>query len=136
VKNVPPEKLKGIIQEDKIDILFDMSAHTGDNRLDTFVLKPAPIQMTWCGYPNSSGIDSMDYRLVDRYVDSEKSQKYYVEKFIYMPDCFLAYSPSMGIENIPKLVEKQPCAENKYITFGSFNRFNKCSKLFYHSPRC
>jgi len=132
VKNVPPEKLKGIIQEDKIDILFDMSAHTGDNRLDTFVLKPAPIQMTWCGYPNSSGIDSMDYRLVDRYVDSEKSQKYYVEKFIYMPDCFLAYSPSMGIENIPKLVEKQPCAENKYITFGSFNRFNKINDELIH----
>ena len=60
-----------------------MSAHTGDNRLDTFVLKPAPIQISYCGYPNSSGIRSMDYRITDKYCDSEKSQKYYQEKFIF-----------------------------------------------------
>ena len=132
VKNVSPEKMKKQIEEDNIDILFDMSAHTGDNRLDTFVLKPAPIQMTWCGYPNSAGIKSMDYRLVDNIVDGPESQKYYVEKFVYMPKCFLAYSPSMGIENIPKLVETQPAKTNGYITFGSFNRFNKINDELIH----
>jgi len=128
VKNLSNEAFKQRIQEDNIDILFDMSAHTGDNRLDTFVLKPAPIQISYCGYPNSSGIRSMDYRITDKYCDSEKSQKYYQEKFIFMDKTFLAYTPSMGIKNIPELTE-QPLVKNDYITFGSFNRYNKINSM-------
>lgn len=129
VKNMGNEELKKVIQSHNIDILIDLSGHTGDNRLDTFVLKPAPIQISYCGYPNSSGIRSMDYRITDKYCDSEKSQKYYQEKLIFMDNCFLAYTPSMGIDNIPPLKE-QPCIKNNYITFGSFNRYNKInSKL-------
>lgn len=128
VKNLSNEEFKKRIQEDKIDILFDMSAHTGDNRLDTFVLKPAPIQISYCGYPNSSGIKSMDYRITDRYCDSKLSQKYYQEKFIFMDKTFLAYTPSMGIKNIPDIAE-QPCVKNGYITFGSFNRYNKINSM-------
>jgi len=128
VKNLSNEDFKKRIQKDNIDILFDMSAHTGDNRLDTFVLKPAPIQISYCGYPNSSGIRSMDYRITDKYCDSERSQKYYQEKFIFMDKTFLAYTPSMGIENIPELTE-QPFVKNGYITFGSFNRYNKINSM-------
>ena len=129
VKNMTNEDFKRRIQSDNIDILFDMSAHTGDNRLDTFVLKPAPIQISYCGYPNSSGVKSMDYRITDRFCDSEKSQKYYQEKFVFMDRCFLAYTPSMGIENIPEIVKEQPCIKNGYVTFGTFNRFNKINEM-------
>ena len=128
VKNMSPEDFKKLIQEQNIDILFDLSAHTGDNRLDTFVLKPAPIQISYCGYPNSSGINSMDYRIVDRYCDSDKSQKYYTEKFIYMENSFLAYTPSMGIENLPD-ISSNPYLSNGYITFGCFNRYNKINNV-------
>jgi len=128
VKNMSSEDFKTMIQSDNIDILFDLSAHTGDNRLDTFVLKPAPIQISYCGYPNSSGIKSMDYRITDRHCDSIKSQKYYQEKFIFMDRCFLAYTPSMGIDNIPEITE-QPCVKNGYITFGTFNRYNKINEM-------
>lgn len=128
VKNKSPEELKALIQSHNIDILFDLSAHTGDNRLDTFVLKPAPIQISYCGYPNSSGIRSMDYRITDRFCDSAASQKYYQEKLIFMDRCFLAYTPSMGIDNLP-LLKEQPCSKNGYITFGSFNRYNKINKM-------
>jgi predicted O-linked N-acetylglucosamine transferase (SPINDLY family) len=128
VKNMTPEQLKNKIAGDNIDILFDLSAHTGDNRLDTFVLKPAPIQISYCGYPNSSGVKSMDYRITDKFCDSEKSQIYYQEKFIFMDKCFLAYSPSMGIDNIPDITEP-PCIKNGYITFGTFNRFNKINEM-------
>lgn len=124
VKNMGNEELKKTIQSHDIDILIDLSGHTGDNRLDTFVLKPAPIQISYCGYPNSTGIKSMDYRITDKYCDSDKSQKYYQEKLVFMDNCFLAYTPSMGINNIPPLKE-QPCVKNNYITFGSFNRYNK-----------
>ena len=128
VKNMSNEELKTCIQKDSIDILFDLSAHTGDNRLDTFVLKPAPIQISYCGYPNSSGVKSMDYRITDRFCDSEKSQKYYTEKFIFMDKCFLAYTPSIGIDNLP-LLTPQPCTENGFITFGTFNRYNKINEM-------
>lgn len=129
VKNVSNEDFKKLIQSHNIDILFDLSAHTGDNRLDTFVLKPAPIQISYCGYPNSSGIKSMDYRITDKICDSEKSQKYYQEKFIFMDKCFLAYTPSMGIKDIPELPEQQLCTTNNYVTFGCFNRFNKINQM-------
>jgi predicted O-linked N-acetylglucosamine transferase (SPINDLY family) len=129
VKNMSNEDLKKKIQKDNIDILFDMSAHTGDNRLDTFVLKPAPIQISYCGYPNSSGIKSMDYRITDKFCDSEHSQKYYQERLVFMNRCFLAYTPSMGIENIPEIVNEQPCIKNGYVTFGTFNRFNKVNDM-------
>lgn len=129
VKNKTPTEFKSLIQSHNVDILFDLSGHTGDNRLDTFVLKPAPIQISYCGYPNSSGIRSMDYRITDRICDSEKSQKYYVENFVYMNHCFLAYTPSMGIENAPELPLVQPATENGYVTFGCFNRFNKVNEM-------
>lgn len=127
VKNLNSNELKDLIQSHDIDILIDLSGHTGDNRLDTFALKPAPIQISYCGYPNSSGIKSMDYRITDKFCDSEESQKYFVEKLVFMDKCFLAYTPSMGIGNIPP-VDVQPCFLNNYITFGCFNRYNKINK--------
>jgi protein O-GlcNAc transferase len=128
VKNQSDKEFKQLIQSHNIDILFDLSAHTGDNRLDTFVLKPAPIQISYCGYPNSSGIRSMDYRITDNICDSKASQKYYQEKLLFMQRCFLAYTPSMGIDNIPEITQ-QPCTKNGYITFGCFNRYNKINKM-------
>jgi predicted O-linked N-acetylglucosamine transferase (SPINDLY family) len=128
IRNKSEHEFKNLIQSHQIDILFDLSAHTGDNRLDTFVLKPAPIQISYCGYPNSSGIKSMDYRLTDKFCDNNASQKYYQEKLIFLKNSFLAYTPSIGIENLPPLSE-QPCIKNGYITFGCFNRFNKINKM-------
>jgi predicted O-linked N-acetylglucosamine transferase (SPINDLY family) len=137
VKGTSPEQLKAKIGEDSIDILFDLSSQTGDNRLDTFALKPAPIQISYCGYPNTSGLSNMDYHIIDRYTDSDgvtpgpggvvrpSTQKYYSEKLIFMDRCFLTYTPSIGMENIPALPEIQPCIKNGYLTVGSFNRYNK-----------
>ena len=128
VKHLSNTEFAEVIKKDNIDILFDLSAHTGDNRLDTFVLKPAPIQISYCGYPGSSGVKSIDYHLTDRYADCKQSEKYYTEKLVYMDKTFLAYTPSMGIGNLPAIVDDQPCKTNNYITFGTFNRFNKINK--------
>lgn len=137
VKGTSPEELKTIIQNDNIDILFDLASQTGDNRLDTFVLKPAPIQISFIGYPNTSGLSNMDYHIVDNYCDSDgitpgpgkivrpSTQKYYSEKLLFMRNCFLSYTPSIGIENLPLLVDKQPATKNHYLTIGTFNRYNK-----------
>ena len=137
VKGTSPEELKAIIQKDNIDILFDLASQTGDNRLDTFVLKPAPIQISFIGYPNTSGLSNMDYHIVDNYCDSDgitpgpgnivrqSTQKYYTEKLLFMPNCFLSYTPSIGIDNLPELINIQPCKQNGYLTIGTFNRYNK-----------
>ena len=139
VKGTSPQQLKDNIVKDNIDILFDLSSQTGDNRLDTFVLKPAPIQISYCGYPNTSGLFNMDYHIVDHYCDSDgitpgpgnvirpSTQKYYSEKLLFMDRCFLSYTSSLGEEpsKLPKLVEIQPCVKNNYLTIGSFNRYNK-----------
>ena len=123
-------ELAEIIKLDKIDILFDLSGHTGDNRLDTFVLKPAPIQISYCGYPGSSGIKSMDYRLTDRVADCKKSERYYREKLVYLPDTFLNYTPAIDTKMAFLTSESEsPYKKNGYITFGCFNRFNKINDL-------
>jgi predicted O-linked N-acetylglucosamine transferase (SPINDLY family) len=139
VKGTSPQQLKDLVGKDNVDILFDLSSQTGDNRLDTFVLKPAPIQISYCGYPNTSGLFNMDYHIVDHYCDSDgitpgpgnvvrpSTQKYYSEKLLFMDRCFLSYTSSLGedISNLPKLIDVQPCVKNGYLTIGCFNRYNK-----------
>ena len=124
-KNMSNVQLSDLIKSKNIDILFDLSAHTGDNRLDTFVLKPAPIQISYCGYPGSSGIRSMDYHITDTICDSKDTQKYYTEKLIFLKKCFLSYTPPTGFENLPAICITQPRDINGYITFGTLNRLNK-----------
>ena len=127
-KGTSATALADIIKADKIDILFDLSAHTGDNRLDVFVLKPAPIQISYCGYPGSSGIKAIDYHLTDKVADCSVSEKYYREKLVYLDKCFLNYTPSIGVDLVP-LPEQTPYQKNGYITFGCFNRFNKINTM-------
>ncbi len=115
------------IKSDKIDILFDLSAHTGDNRLDTFILKPAPIQISYCGYPGSSGIKSMDYHFTDAVADCKESEKHYTEKLVYLKNCFLNYTPAIGPDVFT--IKEAPCVKNGYTTFGCFNRFNKINEM-------
>ena len=125
IKGMDPLKLKNVILEDQIDILFDLSGHTGDNRLDTFVLKPAPIQISYIGYPGTSGIKSMDYHITDRICNSKDTQKYYTEKLLFMPNSFLSYTQSIDIEKLPiKRINF-----NGKIVFGCFNRNNKINEL-------
>lgn len=129
VKGLSDTELAAKIKNDHIDILFDLSTHTGDNRLDAFVLKPAPIQICYCGYPNTSGIKAMDYRITDTFCDSiEHSQKYYIEKFLFMDRSFLCYTPTCGFDKLVPLATLQPAIKNEWITFGCFNRFNKINE--------
>jgi predicted O-linked N-acetylglucosamine transferase (SPINDLY family) len=133
IKDMSTEDVCKIIETDKIDILFDMSGCTSGARLDVFALKPAPIQITYCGYPNTTGLENMDYRIVDKYCDSDgitagaggiirpSTQKYYTEKLLFMNKCFLTF---MHLSDLPKLAH-QPVLKKGHITLGCFNRFNK-----------
>ncbi len=84
-------ELSNFIYSYKIDILIDLNGHTSKNRLDIFALKPSPIQMTYLGFPNTTGLKTIDYRITDKIADHPESKQIYSEKLIYMSKCFLCY---------------------------------------------
>lgn len=115
-----------LIRTDKIHILFDLSGHTVNNCLALFALRNSPIQISWIGYPNTTGLRYMDYRITDRIADPVDTKQKYSEKLLYLPNCFLCYT-------IPKnkypSISEPPSKKNGYITFGSFNRVTKLHPL-------
>lgn len=121
IKHKPTQDVCELIQNDKIHILFDLSGHTAGNRLDVFSQKPAPIQISYIGYPNTTGLDSMDYRITDNYCDDNQDQ--FSETLLKLDDSFLCYDPFVT----PQITDQQPILKNGYITFGCFNRLNKIS---------
>jgi predicted O-linked N-acetylglucosamine transferase (SPINDLY family) len=126
IKNKSTEEVSKIIYSDNIHILFDLSGHTAFNRLDVFADKPAPIQISYIGYPYTTGVRNMDYRITDAICDNDKiSQKYYTEKLLYLNNCFLCYNPVN--KDLP-LSDTQPFLKNKFITISCFNRLNKINK--------
>ncbi|MEJ1337791.1 MAG: tetratricopeptide repeat protein [Candidatus Sedimenticola sp. (ex Thyasira tokunagai)] len=115
-----------LIRKDRIDILVDLAGHTANTKLLVFMYKPAPIQITWLGYPNTTGLSSIDYRFTDEISDpTGDSDDFYSEQLIRLPHGFLSYSGnlSMGVnENLPSL-------DNGYITFCSFNNLTKVTPV-------
>lgn len=112
------------IRADGIDILIDLSGHTGKHRLLTFAHKPAPVQASWMGYPGTTGLQAMDYYLADRFfLPLGQFDSQFTEKIVRMP----ASSPFLPYEGAPP-VNTLPALDNGYITFGSFNRPNKLSR--------
>ncbi|MBM4137690.1 MAG: tetratricopeptide repeat protein [Nitrospira sp.] len=129
IADMSDDAVAELIRKDRIDILIDLAGHTGYNRLLLFARKPAPVQASWIGYPNTTGLATIDYKIVDRYTDPPKmTEQFYTEKLIRLPECFLCYLPHRDSPEVNEL----PLLTKKYITFGSFNSFPKVSKeVFY-----
>ena len=105
------------ICDDNIDILVDLAGHTDNNRLGLFALKPAPVQVTYLGYPNTTGLNAIDYRISDDILDPKGNQQFYTEKLIRLPQGFSCFSPPKFYPD----VANSPYLKNGTITFGSFN---------------
>ena len=110
------------IAADGVDILIDLALHTSDNRLDVFALKPAPLQVSWLGYPESSGVSTMDFRITDAHLEPPAGNRiaHAKEKAWILPDCWTCYEPPTGYPEVNAL----PSAAGKPFTFGSLN--NNC----------
>jgi len=122
VRKLSDDQLASIIREDRIDILVDLSLHLRGNRLLTFARKPAPIQVTWLAYSSTSGLQAMDYRFTDPYLDPDlpKRNEMYVERSVRLKS-FWCYQPPADSPD----VTDPPCRANEFVTFGCFNNFCK-----------
>ena len=129
IRGADHETAVRLIRADAIDILVDLSGHTGRNRLDVFARKPAPIQVTWLGYLGSTGLTTIDYRLCDALTDPpDTSQHLHTEILAPLPDSQWCYRPYLS----PELASMPPVTRNGFATFGSFNQFAKLSPTVRH----
>ena len=120
---IDDKKMVDFIRNDRIDILIDLSGHTGMGRIVPFALKPAPIQYTYMGYPNTTGLPTMDFRIVDAFTDPPGSDHLATEKLVRMEGSFLCYTPPPHAGD----PAPAPSVKNGYVTFGSFNTHTKIS---------
>ena len=111
-----------LIRNDKIDILVDLSGHTAGNSLLVFAQKPSPVQVTWLGYPNTTGLSAIDYRFTDIIADPiGEADDLHSETLLRLPNGFQCYQ---GNEKILVDIEL-PQKRREQITFGSFNYVSK-----------
>jgi predicted O-linked N-acetylglucosamine transferase (SPINDLY family) len=133
ISGVADEVVAGAIRDDRIDILVDLSLHSAGNRLLVFARKPAPVQVTFAGYPAGTGLSTMDYRLSDPHLDPTEFDPHYIEKTLRLPNSFWCYDPVvMGAENSPvdpgSMANPLPAMQNGFVTFGCLNNFCKVNE--------
>jgi predicted O-linked N-acetylglucosamine transferase (SPINDLY family) len=110
------------IRSDQIDILVELAGHTGGNALTTFARKPAPVQINMIGFPSTTGLTGMDYRITDELCDPPgQTDAFNTESLIRMPGLFWCYRPPYTTPEIGPL----PMESNGFVTFTSVNNFTK-----------
>jgi protein O-GlcNAc transferase len=115
-------QLEDQIRRDKIDILVDLAGHTAGNRLTVFSRRPAPVQVTWLGYPNTTGLDQIDYRLTETVCDPPgQTEAWHSEKLFRLPGPFSCYRPPAESPAVGPL----PGMSAGMVTFGCFNNIAK-----------
>ncbi len=113
-----------LIRTDRIDILVDLSGHTVYNRLAVFARRAAPIQISYLGYPASTGLATMDYRITDGVTDPPvPADEWHCERLLRMPDTQWCFRP-FGTLDAPGPL---PARDAGFVTFGSFNNLTKAS---------
>jgi len=129
VANMTEEALAQRIRDDRIDVLVDLTLHLAHNRLFMFARKPAPVQVTFAGYPGSTGLSTIDFRLTDIYLDPPRlgescdppDDPNGPEQPIRLPDTFWCYDPI----DEKAAVNALPALQRGYVTFGCLNNFRK-----------
>lgn len=121
---LPDEELADLIQRDAIDVLVDLSGHSGVCRLGLFARQPAPVQVSWLGYLNTTGLTRIGYRLTDARADPPgASDRLHTEKLVRLPHSLWCFRPPYAAAH----AAPSPWHKNGHVTFGSFNHAPKLS---------
>jgi len=116
-----------LVRQDQIDILVDLALHTSKNRLTVFARKPAPIQVSFAGYPGATGMDAIDYHLTDPYLDPAAPDDAYgpgPDAPFRLRDTFWCYQP----QTTEPAVNPLPALADARLTFGCLNNFCKVNE--------
>lgn len=114
-------QLAAQVREDGIDILVDLSGHTGLNRLPMFAWKPAPVQATWLGYVGTTGVSAIDWLIADPWTLPASEDRWFTERIWRLPETRLCFTPpSMDVPVTPL-----PARHNGHVRFACFNNLTK-----------
>jgi predicted O-linked N-acetylglucosamine transferase (SPINDLY family) len=118
-------QLAQVIREDRIDILVDLTLHMAGSRLLVFARRPAPVQVTYLGYCGTTGLDAIDYRLTDPYLDpvGHPDERFYSERSVRLPETYWCYQPPAAAPP----VNASPARDAASATFACLNNFCKVS---------
>jgi predicted O-linked N-acetylglucosamine transferase (SPINDLY family) len=114
------EEVAALVRADGIDLMVDLAGHTG-GRLGLFARRPVPVQLTWLGYPATTGLSSIPYRLTDAVADPPGEPACHSEELVRLRGGFCAYRPPADAPP----VAPPPCRERGYVTFGSLHKLAK-----------
>jgi predicted O-linked N-acetylglucosamine transferase (SPINDLY family) len=119
-------QIAGVVRQDQIDILVDLTMHMGQNRLLVFARKPAPVQVCWLAYQGTTGLRTIDYRLTDCYIDPPgQHEEDDAEQSFPLPDAFWCYDPLVSAPEVNPL----PALNRGHVTFGCLNNFCKVNEV-------
>jgi predicted O-linked N-acetylglucosamine transferase (SPINDLY family) len=124
IRGYNDERFGELIRRDRIDVLVDIGGHTANSRMLSLASRPAPVQVTWLGYPNTTGLDAIGYRVTDEWCDpAGMTGQSHTEELIRLESGFLCYRPEPGAPAVGPL----PSLQGEPFTFGSFNNMAKVS---------
>ena len=122
IRNLSDEEVVAKMRHDQLDILVDLSGFTSDGRPGVFMHRPAPIQISWYGYLNSTQTRAFTHRFIDQFLVAQDQEELYSEKLIDLPRAFL-YEPPYDAP----AVAPSPYLKNGFVTFGALHTMNKIS---------
>ena len=114
------DQILSLCKENKIHIAIDLKGYTKDNQIDIFQKRVAPIQISYLGYPGTTGIDNMDYILADKIITPKENFKFYSEKVLHLPNCYQPNEKNKTILKNKKTKKDFGLEVDKFI-FCSFN---------------
>lgn len=121
IAGMDDDAVAAMIRADGIDLLVDLAGHTKGNRLPVFARRPAPVQLSYLGYPTTTGMAAMDYKMSDHHLTPPSTPERFTERLLNLPDSFLCYAPPLEAPE----VAPSPAERTGRVTFGSFNGASK-----------
>ncbi|MDZ4852827.1 MAG: tetratricopeptide repeat protein [Pirellulaceae bacterium] len=118
------------ISADGIDILVDLQGHTQSARTKVLAMRPAPIQVNYLGFPGTMGAEFIDYALVDDYVVPPEQQRFFMERLMYLPGCFMVNDSRREISLIPTSRTAYGLPEKAFVFCAFHSNYKLTPEMF------